>query len=96
MANRVVLNCRKISRSVTCAVTGMKFSTTGRTVIVDDNDVDDDDNIDKYHDDDGVITTNDVGGGGGGSGKKEVFSDSEEDSGEGVSGLGLLPTVNYP
>lgn len=96
LANRVVLNCRKISRSVTCAVTGMKFSTTGRTVIVDDDD--------KYHDNDddidGVTNNNnddDVGVGGGG-GNKEVFSNSEEDSGEGVSGrrisaLGLLPTI---
>ena len=74
MANRVVLNCRKISRNVTCTVTG----TTGRTVIV----ADDDDNNDADDDDDGV--TKEVGR------RKEALSVSEEDSGEGVSGLPTL------
>ena len=35
MANRVVLNCREISRNVTCTVTG---TTGGRTMIVADDD----------------------------------------------------------
>lgn len=37
LANRVMLNCRKISKSVTCTVSGMKISTTGRTMIVVDD-----------------------------------------------------------
>ena len=39
MANRMVLNCRKISRNVTCIVT----RTSGRTVIVADDNINDDD-----------------------------------------------------
>ena len=79
MANRVVLNCRKISRRVTCAMTG----TTGRTMnAVDDNDDDDDDDDD---DDNGVAKNV--------CGRKEVVSVSEEDSGEGISGLGI-PTLD--
>ena len=74
MANRVVLNCRKISRTVTCTVTG----TNGRTVIVvDENDDDDDD------DDDGV--TKDVGG----KKEVFSGSEKEEENGEGASGLGI-------
>jgi hypothetical protein len=41
MANRVVLNCRKISKNVTCTVTG---TTGGMTMIAAD---DDDDGVTK-------------------------------------------------
>jgi hypothetical protein len=59
MANRVVLNCRKVSRSVTYTVTG---SAAGRAMIVvdDDNNNDDHDIDELLIDDDGVITK-DVG-----------------------------------
>ena len=80
MANRVVLNCRKVSRGVTYTVTGK----SGRTMIVVDDDNNND--VDELEDDDGV--TKDVG-----CGRKEVLSVSEEDSGEGVSGLGI-PTLD--
>jgi hypothetical protein len=75
MANRVLLNCRKISKSVTCSVTGMKFSSTrrgsnGRSMIVVDDYA--------YDYDDGVTTT---------AGQKEVLSDSEKGGGEGAGGL---------
>ena len=80
MANRVVLNCRKVSRNVTYTVTG---STTGGTRIVAHHNDDGEDDGDDH--DDGV--TKEV------SGRKEVLSVSEEDSGEGLSGLGI-PTLD--
>ena len=78
MANRVVLNCRKISRSVTCTVTG----ATGRTMVV----VDDDNNDDDDDDGDDGVTMKCAGK------RKEVLSVSEKCE-DGVSALGI-PTLD--
>ena len=84
MANRVVLNCRKVSRGVTYTVTGK----SGKTVIVVDDDDDNINVVDELEDDDGVSKEK-VGG------RKEVLSSvlEDEDCGEGVSGLGI-PTLD--
>jgi hypothetical protein len=88
MANRVVLNCRKVSRRVTYTVTG---TAAGRAMIVvdDDNTNNNDDHDELLKDDDGVITK-DVGG------RKEGLSpvSEEEEGGEGVSRLGI-PTLAF-
>jgi len=85
MANRVVLNCRRVSRRVTYTVTG---TAAGRAMIVVDDDNNNDDDDELLKDDDGVITK-DVGE------KKEGLSpvSEEEETGEGVSRLGI-PTLD--
>ena len=79
MANRVVLNCRKISRNVqvTCTVT----RANGRTMfLADEHDEHD------PSDDDGVTSE--------ACGKKEVVSVSEED-GVGGLGTPTIPTLDF-
>ena len=88
MANRVVLNCRKVSQRVTYTVTGTGTAAGRAMIVVDDDNTYDHDHDELLKDDDGVITR-DVGG------RKEGLSpvSEEEESGEGVSRLGI-PTLD--